>query len=53
MKNNNTSQKLLDYIVEYKNENGFIPSIREMCTALSLSSTSTIFYYLNILMSYA
>ena len=49
MKNNNTSQKLLDFIMEFKNENGFVPSIREMCTALSLSSTSTIFYYLNIL----
>ena len=49
MKNNNTSQKLLDFIIEYKNSNGFVPSIREMCTALSLSSTSTIFYYLNIL----
>ena len=49
MKNNKTSEKLLSYIIEYKNQNGFNPSIREMCEALSLSSTSTIFYYLNIL----
>ena len=49
MKNNKTTQKLLDYIISYKNKNGFVPSIREMCLALSLSSTSTIFYYLNIL----
>jgi len=49
MKNNNTSEKLLEFIRGYKNKNGFVPSIREMCTALSLSSTSTIFYYLNIL----
>lgn len=49
MKNNKTSQKLLEFIIDYKNKNGFNPSIREMCEALSLSSTSTIFYYLNIL----
>jgi len=49
MKNNNTSQKLLDFIKEYKSENGYVPSIREMCSALSLSTTSKIFYYLNIL----
>lgn len=49
MKNNKTSEKLLQFIINYKNNNGFNPSIREMCEALSLSSTSTIFYYLNIL----
>lgn len=49
MKNNKTSEKLLEFIKEYKSEKGFNPSIRDMCEALSLSSTSTIFYYLNIL----
>ena len=49
MKNNNTSENLLNYIKTFKNSKGYIPSIREMCDALSLSSTSTIFYYLNIL----
>ncbi len=48
-KNNNNPEKLLNYIISYKNTNGFTPSIREMCEALNLSSTATIFYYLNIL----
>ncbi|MBQ9790677.1 MAG: transcriptional repressor LexA [Clostridia bacterium] len=48
-KNNNKPELLLEFIKKYKTENGFVPSIREMCTALNLSSTSTIFYYINIL----
>ncbi|MGN0960884.1 MAG: transcriptional repressor LexA [Christensenellales bacterium] len=40
-------EQLLDYIKNYQNENGFPPTIREMCKAIKVSSTSTIFYYLN------
>ena len=39
--------QLYDFIKSYKNENGFPPTIREMCKAIKVSSTSTIFYYLN------
>ena len=39
--------KLYDFIVKYKNENGFCPSVREMCNELEINSTSTITYYLN------
>jgi len=39
--------QLYDFIKNYKNENGFPPTIREMCKAIRVSSTSTIFYYLN------
>ncbi|MBE5735748.1 MAG: transcriptional repressor LexA [Clostridiales bacterium] len=39
--------QLYDYIRSYKNENGFPPTIREMCKAIKVRSTSTIFYYLN------
>lgn len=40
-------EQLLSYIKNYQNENGFPPTIREMCKAIKVSSTSTIFYYLN------
>ena len=39
--------QLYEFIKNYKNENGFPPTIREMCKAIKVSSTSTIFYYLN------
>jgi len=34
------------YIVEHVRENGFAPSIREICHALGLRSTSTVHYHL-------
>ena len=40
-------EQLLDYIKSYQNEFGFPPTVREMCKAIKVSSTSTIFYYLN------
>ena len=46
---NNKKQIILDYIVEYQKNNGFPPTIREMCKALNISSTSTVSYYLDML----
>ncbi len=40
-------EKLYDFLVSYKNQNGFCPSVREMCEELKINSTSTITYYLN------
>ena len=40
-------EQLLDFIKSYQNEFGFPPTVREMCKAIKVSSTSTIFYYLN------
>ena len=40
-------EQLLDFIKEYLNDNGYPPTVREMCKAIKVSSTSTIFYYLN------
>lgn len=40
-------EQLLSYIKNYQNDNGYPPTVREMCKALKVSSTSTIFYYLN------
>lgn len=39
--------ELFDFIKNYKNDNGYPPTIREMCKAIKVSSTSTIFYYIN------
>ena len=47
-KNNTKPDELLEFLKNYKKQNGFVPSVREMCKAVDLSSTSTIFYYLNI-----
>ena len=44
-------EQLLEYIKSYQNEFGFPPTVREMCKAIKVSSTSTIFYYLNKLES--
>lgn len=42
----NKEKELLDYIRVYQDKNGFPPSVREMCEAIKVSSTSTIAYYL-------
>lgn len=39
--------RLYDYIKQYQADKGFPPSVREMCSAMHLNSTSTITYYLN------
>lgn len=40
-------EQLLEFIKSYQIDNGFPPTVREMCKAIKVSSTSTIFYYLN------
>ncbi len=40
-------EQLLTFIKNYQNNNGYPPTVREMCKAIKVSSTSTIFYYLN------
>ena len=46
MKRYNKEKMLLDYIRIFQDEKGFPPSVREMCEAIDVSSTSTIAYYL-------
>lgn len=41
--------KLMDYITCAVSAQGIVPSIREMCANIGVTSTSTINYYLNIL----
>ena len=40
-------EQLLEFIKNYQNTNGYPPTVREMCKAIKVSSTSTIFYYIN------
>ena len=47
MPKSSKEEQLFEYIKNYQEDNGFPPTIREMCKAIKVSSTSTIFYYLN------
>ena len=47
MKKFSKEEQLLDFIKSYLISNGYPPTVREMCKAIKVSSTSTIFYYLN------
>ena len=40
-------QKVLDYVKNFKLENGFAPSVRDICRDLNYKSTSTVHMYLN------
>ena len=40
-------QKVYDYIVKSVRENGFAPSVRDICRDLNYKSTSTVHMYLN------
>ena len=42
-----TQEKILNFVTTYSNEYGFGPSIREICTATGVKSTSTVSYHLN------
>ena len=39
----------MDYIVEFSNSYGYMPSVREMAKHIGIKSTSTINYYISIL----
>jgi len=43
------TEKLFNFLKRYQMDHGFPPSVREMCEAMQLNSTSTITYYLNYL----
>lgn len=47
MINNKNAEKIYNFILKFKNEKGFIPSVREIAKEMNLSSTSTIAYYLS------
>lgn len=39
-------QQLIQFIYDFTKQNGYTPSVREMCDKMHFASTSTIFYYL-------
>lgn len=41
--------EILDYITKMVTEEGCVPSVREICKAVNLSSPATVHYHLNIL----
>lgn len=47
MKRIDKQQQLLDFIRQYVGENGYPPTVREMCHAVKVNSTSTIAYHLS------
>ncbi len=48
-KGEDKQQKILAFVNEYMNENGYPPSIREICKGVGLSSTSTVHAHLETL----
>lgn len=47
MKKINQTERLLNFIKSYKDDNGFPPTMREMKKALNFKSISTVSYYLD------
>lgn len=45
-KNSNKQQEILEYVYKCVNENGYPPSVREICAAVGFKSTSTVHAYL-------
>ena len=44
---NNKSQEILEFINFTLKNDGYSPSVREICEAVNLKSTSTVQYHLN------
>ena len=42
----NKSQLILEFVNQFIHENGFAPSVREIGTAVGLSSTASVSYHL-------
>jgi len=40
-------QKVLDFIITFSDENGYPPTVREICQEINVSSSATAQYYLN------
>lgn len=42
----NTRQRVLDFLIKFFKENGYAPSVREICDGVKLSSTSSVYSHL-------
>lgn len=45
----NKRSEILDYLTQYVEQNGYGPSVREICDAVGLTSTATVHYHLSAL----
>lgn len=41
-----TRQKVLDFLIQFFKENGYAPSVREICDGVNLNSTSSVYSHL-------
>ena len=41
--------EILHFLTKFTAENGYAPSVREICAAVGLQSTATVHYHLNAL----
>ena len=48
-RNENSLHKVYDFIVKYITDNGYAPSVRDICRGVGLKSTATVYHYLEIL----
>lgn len=42
-------RKIYDFLIKFITENGYAPSVREICKAVGLNSTSTVYHHLLVL----
>lgn len=47
----NKREQILQFLTQFAAQNGYAPSVREICTAVGLQSTATVHYHLNALRS--
>ena len=48
-RSSNKKQEILQFLTDFIRENGYAPSVREICHAVGLQSTATVHYHLNAL----
>ena len=45
----NKREQILNFLIQFMNEHGYAPTVREICNAVGLQSTATVPYHLNAL----
>ena len=45
----NKREQILNFLIQFMNEHGYAPTVREICNAVGLQSTATVHYHLNAL----
>ena len=45
----NKREQMLNFLIQFMNEHGYAPTVREICNAVGLQSTATVHYHLHAL----